>query len=97
MMPSAKPVSRHAVTKPIAAIVIPFDETEYLPADMEIRFRDGSKLGVSSISQIPHNLYPDITVFRGRFGEKDEEFIVDITVANVVVDRISRRRKKGGE
>ncbi|HSY51176.1 MAG TPA: hypothetical protein VLC46_20385 [Thermoanaerobaculia bacterium] len=95
-MPSARQLpGRHAIAKPIAAVVIPFDETEFLPADVEIRYRDGEKQGVSAISQLPHPIYAEVTIFRARFGEKSEEFIVDITVANAVLDRISRRRKGG--
>jgi hypothetical protein len=96
MTPSAhKTASKAAVSKPIAAIVIPFDDTEHLPADIEIQFLDGARMKVESISQIPSTLYPDVTVFRGRFGSPGEEFVIDITVANSVLDRISRRR--GGD
>jgi len=96
MMRSSRPIAgTGSISKPIAAIVIPFDETEYLPADVEIRYRDGSTQGVSTVSQFPHNLYPGVTVFMGRFGSKDEEFVVGITVANVVLEKISRRGKRG--
>jgi hypothetical protein len=92
MTPSSKAVDKRAVTKPIAAIVIPFDDTEHLPADMEIQFLGGARLSVEAISQIQSTLYPDVTIFRGRFGAPGEELIIDISVAGVVLDRISRRK-----
>jgi hypothetical protein len=95
MTRSNRPASSPAITKPIAAIVIPFDDADRLPADVEIKFRDGTTKSVSHISTEPHLHYPNMTVFRARFGESGGEFIVDLTVADEVLNRISRRGKGG--
>jgi hypothetical protein len=94
MTPATKATSKSAITRPINAIVIPFDDTEHLPADMEIQFFGGSRMSVEAISQIDDHLYPDMVIFRGRFGTPGYEFIVDIKVANALLEKISRQ--KGG-
>jgi len=94
MRAAPKAAATSAITKLIVAIVIPFDDTEHLPADMELQFHDGSRLSVEAITKLPNSLYPDMTTFRGRFGSPGEEFVIDINVADAVLDRISRRKAR---
>ena len=96
-MRSAKPLDGlDPVTKPVAEVVVPFDDTEFLPSDVLIRYRDGSTQAVSSIDSFPHAIYKDMTVFMGRFrGTDDAEFVVSITLANSLIEKIARRGKRG--
>lgn len=95
-MKASTRTTRHpAITRPIRAIVVTFDDAERLPADMEIQFRDGSGLHVAAITKEQHLLYPDLTFFRGRFGDAHEELVVDVSIASAVMDRITG--VKGGD